>query len=885
MGILDRIAGTLDELRGGDADSEARAREEIALARGFAERGDFAAAAERLADVTRRHPRLAAVHAGEGDLLARRGDHEEAAAAYGRAADLDPADAEAWLGLGLSLGALGRFEPARDAFRRSLTLPLGPDRRPRAQAGLGRLYAQAGQLGKAIRELRKAAAALPDDADTLAALGRALVAAGESDGPDWLARAARLPGGTARLLLEAADAKEDIAAAERLLREAVTRAPADAAVRAALARHLVAAGDFLAALPEALAGTAMQPGDAATWNALREVYVAMGDFRAAIETAGREALCGKPPPFSDWLSLALGSENRAAIESALAHGGIDDAGVTEARALLAGSLDRPGLVKLAGFAPGTPARRFVVRTVGPRPVPAGNIYALLSWAGELATRQPALLPLAVPMARAVEAFDRPLLIAVMGEFNTGKSSFVNALAGELVAPVGATPTTATINVLRHGPGGGRVIYHDGTVRNLAPNSVGEFLGGLGSDEAKSIRQVEIFAPLESLRRVEIVDTPGLNSLRPEHEKVARAYLIEADAIVWMFAAGQAAKATEREALVLARQADKKVLGVVNKIDRASADEIREVLHHVEAECADLVERVVPLSARAALDARRRGDLLAIEASGLPVVEAALEAAFFTRARQLKRATALAALRRFTTEAHALLPVLPVEGNVPAAGFATVSVVQGQLRSAIAGERVALRARLDQGIRAVSFEVREFVRPRTWLLGEHTADPADEDFLCDLLDDAALRATAVTRDTLVAAISSPAAGFSPDLSGLPDLIAAVDDAIERFRAYARGIIEGAAAVFFRVDLPRIRLDLGAIYNALARWSPDPEEFLFRAVERAVAAFGRYAHADLLERERAREIATLILEEHALFPLDALEQAVAALALVPMPEMSP
>ena len=38
----------------------------------------------------------------------------------------------------------------------------------------------------------------------------------------------------------------------------------------------------------------------------------------------------------------------------------------------------------------------------------------------------------------------------MGEFNAGKSSFVNALAGAEVAPTGVTPTTATVNVLRYG---------------------------------------------------------------------------------------------------------------------------------------------------------------------------------------------------------------------------------------------------------------------------------------------------------------------------------------------------------------------------------------------------------------------------------------------------
>jgi GTP-binding protein EngB required for normal cell division len=614
------------------------------------------------------------------------------------------------------------------------------------------------------------------------------------------------------------------------------------------------------------------------------------------------------------LALALGAEDRTAVEESLRHGQATDPGYVEAQALGAGTLNEAGAARLAALAPRTAARRFVIDTLAPAPPPAGNLYALLSWAEGLAARHPALLPL-----RAVEAFDRPLLVAVMGEFNAGKSSFVNALAGRAIAPVGVTPTTATINVLRYGPGGGRAVYHDGTAQELSPDSepwegseppamgsggkaafprrdtetVTGFLNALDDEAAAAIRQVEIFAPLETLRRVEIVDTPGLNSLRSAHEKIARDFLNEADAIVWVFAAGQAAKATEREALTLARAAGKRVLAVINKVDGVSTDEIEAVVRHVEAELADLVERVVPLSARAALHAAARGDREALTSSGLPVVQAALESGFFARARELKRATALTTLRRFVADARAALAaVAPVSSPPPDGGapgghprtgvFSTFLTQEEALRSAIAAERVTLRARLDQGIRAAAAEVRELVRPRAWLFGEHSADPQDEAFLRDLLDDGVLAATAKTRAALLAA-AVPAgagvdtgAGAAGDASAAAELTAAIDDAVERFRAYARGIIEGAAAVFFRVDLPRIRLDLTAIRNALSRWSPDPEEALFRPVERAAAAAFARARADLDDRRRAGEIAELMHLAYATLPLQALAGVVVAAA---------
>jgi len=915
MGIFDRIAGTLDELVGDNGDTEARARDEIALARGFAERGQYDEAAERLADLARRHPRLAEIPAAQGELAAKRGDDEGAVAAFGRAVDLHFGDAMAWLGLGQALARLGRFEPARDALRRALTQSLPDDARPRAQAALGRLYARAGQWGKAVRDLRKAVEALPDDTETVAAFGQALLATGEAEGTEWLARAARLPGGQQRLLLQAAAGAPDATTALRLLDEAVERAPDDPAARTARARQRLAMGDPAGALADAVAATELgaesqsgkqgraeqqakggsdpdpnfqrlhppllrssvffppaSPSDD-SWRCLGDVRAAGGDFEGAIEAARREAaLAPGSPPFGVWLARALGAEDLAAIEEALRHGGAHEAGYDEARALVAGTPTAAQIETLAGLAPSPAARRFVVRRRAPPPLPAGDVVGMLAWAEALAEREPALVSLAVPMARATEAFGRPLLVAVMGEFNAGKSSLVNALAGGDVAPVGVTPTTATINVLRYGPGGGRVSYHDGTTRDLGPASVGPFLRELGDAEAAAIRQVEIFAPVESLRRVEIVDTPGLNSLRPEHEKVARDFLVEADALVWVFAAGQAAKASERAALNLAQAAHKKVLGVVNKIDRVEPDEIEPILRHVRSELGALVEDVVPLSAQAALAARRRGDDAAVSASGFPAFGARLETSFFARARELKRTTATSALQRFLDEARALLPAPLVAADI-AVTRGALAAAQARLRSALAAERVTLRARLNEGFRTAATEVRELVRPRAWLFGEHRADAGDETFLADLLDDATARATGATRGALVLALREEGDAPVPaDVTAWQDqAVEAIDDAIERFQAYARGIIEGAAAVFFRIELPRIRLDLGAIHAALGRWSPDPEDVLFRKIERAVVQLTGRAEAKLDQQERAREIDALVREENVLDPLASLARA--------------
>ena len=115
----------------------------------------------------------------------------------------------------------------------------------------------------------------------------------------------------------------------------------------------------------------------------------------------------------------------------------------------------------AAWRPSDAARNFLVRGPTPPP-PAGQLGGLLTWTYDLFTAAPPLVGLAAAAGHAAEALDRPLLVAVMGEFNAGKSSFVNALAGANVAPTGVTPTTATVNVLRYGAEpAARVVAHDG----------------------------------------------------------------------------------------------------------------------------------------------------------------------------------------------------------------------------------------------------------------------------------------------------------------------------------------------------------------------------------------------------------------------------------------
>src|SRR6185295_13680574 len=54
------------------------------------------------------------------------------------------------------------------------------------------------------------------------------------------------------------------------------------------------------------------------------------------------------------------------------------------------------------------------------------------------------------LAASMRQLDDLFLLVVVGEFNAGKSAFINALVGQNVLEEGVTPTTAQIHLLTYG---------------------------------------------------------------------------------------------------------------------------------------------------------------------------------------------------------------------------------------------------------------------------------------------------------------------------------------------------------------------------------------------------------------------------------------------------
>lgn len=200
---------------------------------------------------------------------------------------------------------------------------------------------------------------------------------------------------------------------------------------------------------------------------------------------------------------------------------------------------------------------------------------------------------------SLRQLDELFLLVVVGEFNAGKSALINALLGSDLLAEGVTPTTAKIHLLTWGETEGREPVDAVTER--------------------------LSAPVEILRQLSLVDTPGTNALDRSHEALTADFVPRADLVLFVTSADRPFSESERSFLAAIRDWGKKVVVAVNKIDiLKSAGEVSEVLAWVRSNAMQLLgstPQVFPVSALKAKLARDDGDQTALAASGLPEIEA------------------------------------------------------------------------------------------------------------------------------------------------------------------------------------------------------------------------------------------------------------------------
>ena len=189
------------------------------------------------------------------------------------------------------------------------------------------------------------------------------------------------------------------------------------------------------------------------------------------------------------------------------------------------------------------------------------------------------------LAHSIRRLDELFLLVVVGEFNSGKSTFINALVGQRLLDEGATPTTRRIHVLKYGP----EVSH--TVLDASVDV--------------------ITAPAEMLRQIHIVDTPGTNAIFRDHEALTVDFVPRADFVLFVTSADRPFTETERGFMELIREWGKKIVVIINKADiletAADRDSVEQFVRRGATALLGVEPAVFAVSARAAFRAKSAGD--------------------------------------------------------------------------------------------------------------------------------------------------------------------------------------------------------------------------------------------------------------------------------------
>ena len=213
------------------------------------------------------------------------------------------------------------------------------------------------------------------------------------------------------------------------------------------------------------------------------------------------------------------------------------------------------------------------------------------------------------LGRTRQQLDEFFLLVVVGEFNSGKSAFINALLGQRFLDEGVTPTTSQIHVLGYGP-------------QPAAEQAEPFL-------------LRVSYPVDWLQEINIVDTPGTNAIIQRHQQITEAFVPRADMILFVTSADRPFSESERAFLELVRNWGKKVVVVINKIDiledEAAVNQVVDFVRDQSAAVLGTIPRIFPVSVKLA---QRGKDLAAPGAHDAAAAKALLGASRFPVLRGL-----------------------------------------------------------------------------------------------------------------------------------------------------------------------------------------------------------------------------------------------------------
>lgn len=260
-------------------------------------------------------------------------------------------------------------------------------------------------------------------------------------------------------------------------------------------------------------------------------------------------------------------------------------------------------------------------------------------------------------------------VVVVGEFNNGKSTFVNALLRTPLLPMNILPETATINAIMYSdkPKVSVVTDKGEQVGEATPKFFARFSAQKANEKTlRQIRYVKIGYPIDLLKnRVVLVDTPGVADLSEQRSEITYNFLPKADTIIFVLDANAPLKKSEKDFIEnhLLPLGITDILFLVNKFDCVDEEEDADLLDEIKKRLNRAFDtektalkhiECLPVSALDALDGMINDNDQLIKLSGINEVRSKLTEMLSTSNLGKKKISAVKG------RLHAILKIVEAE---------------------------------------------------------------------------------------------------------------------------------------------------------------------------------------------------------------------------------
>jgi len=172
-------------------------------------------------------------------------------------------------------------------------------------------------------------------------------------------------------------------------------------------------------------------------------------------------------------------------------------------------------------------------------------------------------------------------VVILGQFKSGKSSFLNSLIGKPILSVGVIPVTTTITRLQYGKRERAIVRHfDGQQTEIDIGAIEEFTSEARNPaNQKNVEVVDAELPsLEKYAGLRLVDTPGLGSIFKYHMETSENWLPEVGAALLAISSDRPLAENDLQLIRDLRKHTPKIVLLLTKADLLSPEQQKEVVH-------------------------------------------------------------------------------------------------------------------------------------------------------------------------------------------------------------------------------------------------------------------------------------------------------------------